>query len=98
MAASAGLVVADVWEAGMLLNTSSYPSGSPPDLFWLAFSLLVLLAGLVQLRLTQYAPASARARPLSQQHTDLRRQDLMAGLLSTPPPAAAPRPTPVLRL
>ena len=37
MAASAGLVVADVWEAGMLLNTSSYPSGSPPDLFWLAW-------------------------------------------------------------
>src|SRR5258708_3400707 len=88
MAASAGLVVADVWEAGMLLNTSSYPSGSPPDLFWLAFSLLVVLAGLVQFRLTQYAPASVRARQLSQQHTPLGRPDLMAVIQSTLPIAA----------
>jgi signal transduction histidine kinase len=88
IAASAGLVVADVWEAVMLLNTSSHPVGSPTDLFWLAFALLVLLAGLVQFRFTQYAPASVRARLLSQQHTPLRRQDLMAVIRSTVPMGA----------
>ncbi len=82
IAASMCLVVADVWEAGILLNTSSYPSGSPPNLFWLAFSLLVPLAGLVRFRLTQDAPASVRARQRSQQHTPLGRQDLMAAIWS----------------
>jgi signal transduction histidine kinase len=87
-AASAYLVVADVWEAVIQLNTSSYPSGSPPDLFWLAFSLLVPLAGLVQFRLTQHAPASVSARLLCQPHTRLRRHDLMAVIRSTVPMAA----------
>ena len=66
IAASACLVVADVWEAVILLNTSSYPSGSPPDLFWLAFSLLVPLAALVQFRLMQCGRASIRAREAAQ--------------------------------
>jgi hypothetical protein len=88
IAASMCLVVADVWHAVILLHTSSYPSGSPPDLFWLTFTLLVVLAGLVQFRLTQYAPASVRARQLSQQHTPLGRPDLMAVIQSTVPVAA----------
>jgi hypothetical protein len=88
VAASTCLVVADVWEAVMLLNTSSHPAGSPTDLFWLAFALLVLLAGLVQLRFTQYAPASVSARQLSQRHTDLGRHDLIAVIRSTVPMGA----------
>ncbi len=90
IAASSCLVVADVWEAVILLHTSSYPSGSPPDLFWLAFSLLILLAGLVQFRLTQDAPASVRPRQLSpdEQHTPLGRQDLLAVIRSVVPMAA----------
>ena len=40
----------------LLLNRSSYQTGSPPDLFWMAFSLLVPLAGLVRFRFTQHAP------------------------------------------
>src|SRR5258706_3257490 len=88
IAASTCLVVADIWESVILLNTSSHPAGSPTDLFWLAFALLVLLAGLVQLRFTQYAPASVSARQLSQQHTDLGRQDLMAVIRSTVPMGA----------
>jgi len=87
-AAGICLVVADVWHSVILLHTSSFPSGSPPDLFWLAFTLLVLLAALVQFRLTQYAPASVRARQLSQQHTPLGRQDLMAVIRSSVPMAA----------
>ena len=88
--ASSCLVVADVWEATILLHTSSYPSGSPPDLFWLAFSLLIPLAGLVRFRLTQDAPASVRPRQLSpdEQHTPLGRQDLLAVIRSVVPMAA----------
>jgi hypothetical protein len=37
LVAIACLVVADSWYALLLLNTSSYQAGSPPDLFWLAF-------------------------------------------------------------
>jgi signal transduction histidine kinase len=88
IAASTCLVIADVWEAAILLNTPSSPSGSPSDLFWLAFTLLVLLAGLVQFRLTQYAPASLSARQLSQQHMPLGRQDLIAVIRSILPVAA----------
>ncbi len=46
----------------ILLHTSSYPSGSTPNLFWLAFSLLIPLAGLVRFQLTQDAPAAVRQR------------------------------------
>jgi signal transduction histidine kinase len=89
IAAIVCLVVADFWQATLLLNTSSYRSGSPPDLFWLAFYLLVLLAGLVQFRLTLRMPADARARPPRPQPTNLRRQDFVAGLHVTVPIAAA---------
>jgi signal transduction histidine kinase len=87
-AAIACLVVADFWDAVLLLKTPSYPSGSPPDLFWLAFYLLLLLGGLVRYRLAQLAPASARARLLSQQSTSLQRHDLMAVICYTSPIAA----------
>lgn len=45
IAATLCLVVADFCEAAILLNTASYPASSPPDLFWLASSLLIGLAG-----------------------------------------------------
>jgi signal transduction histidine kinase len=83
------LLVADSWNALLLLNTSSYRTGSPPDLFWLVFYLLLPLAGLVRFRLTQRELAGVGARPSSQQPADLRRQDLIAGLRVTSPVAAA---------
>jgi signal transduction histidine kinase len=89
IAAIVCLVVADFWEAALLLRASSYQSGSPPDLFWLTFYLLVLLAALVQFRLTQRTPTGVRARQVSQQPATLRRQDLAAAVHVTVPIAAA---------
>jgi signal transduction histidine kinase len=83
------LVVADSWTAIHLLNMYSYQTGSPPDLFWMAFYLLVPLAALVRVRLTQRTLAGVGARQLSQQPTNLRRQDLLASIRFTLPVAAA---------
>jgi signal transduction histidine kinase len=83
------LVVADSWVATILLHTSSYQTGSPSDLFWMAFYLLVPLAALVQYRLMQRTLAGVGARSRVQQPANLRRQDLIAGLRVTAPIAAA---------
>jgi signal transduction histidine kinase len=87
IAAIVCLVVADTWAAAILLNRSSYQTGSPPDLFWMAFSLLVPLASLVRFRLTQHAPTGVR--PTSIQAANLGQQDLLAAIRSTSPVAAA---------
>jgi signal transduction histidine kinase len=83
------LVVADTWVAILLLHASSYQAGSPPDLFWMAFYLLVPLAGLVRLRIAQLTLAGGLASRTSQRPPNLRRQDLVAGLHVTAPAAAA---------
>jgi hypothetical protein len=83
------LIVADSWYALLLLNASGYQVGSPPDLFWMAFILLVPLSGLVRFRLAQRMLASGYASPPGQQSANLRRQDLFAGLRVTAPVAAA---------
>jgi signal transduction histidine kinase len=88
IAAITCLVVADFWDAALMLNTASYPSGSPPDLFWLASGLLLLLAGLVRFRLAQHVHASVSEWQLSQQPARLRRQDLIAVIQNTLPMAA----------
>jgi hypothetical protein len=55
------LFFADTWAAVLLLTPPhTYRTGSPPDLFWSIFYLLLPLAGLVRLRL---APAEIPARP-----------------------------------
>jgi signal transduction histidine kinase len=87
--ASACLFVADTWFALLLLHTSSYRAGSPPDLFWLAFYLLLPLTALMRLRLAQRTLAGVSVWPMSQQPPNLRRQDLIAGLHVTFPVAAA---------
>jgi signal transduction histidine kinase len=87
--ASACLFVADTWFALLLLHTSSYRAGSPPDLFWMAFYLLLPLAALVRFRLAQRTLAGVSVWPMSQQPQNLRRQDLIAGLRITFPVAAA---------
>ena len=81
------LVVGDTWASAILLNRSGYHRGNPPDLFWMAFNLLVPLAGLVQFRLSQQA--STGVRQTSTSAKDLRRQDLRAAIRSTSPIAAA---------
>jgi signal transduction histidine kinase len=59
------LVLADTWAASILLYPSHvYRTGNPPDMFWNAFYLLVALAGLVQVRLTQQVMAAQRALPV----------------------------------
>jgi signal transduction histidine kinase len=55
------LFAADSWVAWLLLY-DSYQTGGPPDLFWMACYLLVPLAGLVLLRLTQRTPAPQGAQ------------------------------------
>jgi signal transduction histidine kinase len=83
------LVVADIWKAVLLLKMPSLPSGSPPDLFWLAFYLLLLLASLVRFRLTRRELAGARARQRDEPSTNVRQHDLLAGLRIIFPVAAA---------
>jgi signal transduction histidine kinase len=69
------LVTADFWVA-WLIATVGFTPGTPPDLFWLAFYLLLPLSGLVWLRLTRYKltlPEEPRARPRGQ---PIRRHNL----------------------
>jgi signal transduction histidine kinase len=55
------LFVADTWAAVLLLHRPyTYRTGSPPDLFWFIFYLLVPLVALARLRLT---PAELPSRP-----------------------------------
>jgi signal transduction histidine kinase len=68
------LIIADTW-AGLILRAPSnvhhvYRTGGPPDLFWMAFYVLLPLASLFRFRLAQHEPAwnedlanSARQRP-----------------------------------
>ena len=59
--AFACLLIADTWATVLLFTPPhTYQSGSPPDLFWSIFYLLLPLAGLVRLRL---APAEIPPRP-----------------------------------
>ena len=81
------LVVGDTWASAIRLNGSSYQRGSPPDLFWMGFNLLVPLAGLVQVRLTQHSPTGMRQTSTSAK--DLRWPDLHAAIRTTLPVAAA---------
>lgn len=56
VAAVACLIVADAWAGRFLLSPPHvYPTGNPPDIFWVAFYLLVPLAALCQLRVAQQA-------------------------------------------
>jgi signal transduction histidine kinase len=82
------LFVGDTWFALLLLHTSSYRAGSPPDLFWLAFYLLLPLSGLVRFRIAHRARAGASVWPVSHQ-PDILPQDLMAGLQVAFPVAGA---------
>ncbi len=87
IAAIVCLVIADTWAATFLLNGSSYQTGNPPDLFWMAFSLLIPLAGLVRFRLTQHAPT--RTRQAHPRATNFKRQDLLVAIRTLLPIAAA---------
>lgn len=61
-AAFACLFIADTWAAVLLLQPSHvYHTGSPPDLFWYTFYLLVPLASLVNLRLAPAEVIPSRA-------------------------------------
>ena len=79
MAAVACLFIADSW-AAVLLDRSRYQSGSPPDLFWMAFYLLLPLAGLVRFRLSQHTTAGMSTWVNSQPTTTPRREDLIASM------------------
>ena len=79
MAAVACLFIADSW-AAVPLDRSSYQSGSPPDLFWMAFYLLLPLAGLVRFRLSQHTTAGMSAWVNSQPTPNPRREDLIASV------------------
>ncbi len=72
------LFIADSW-VGWLLLYASFVAGSPPDLFWLIFYLLLPLAGLVALRLTQRMRVLPEAREGERRITlHPQRQDLRA--------------------
>jgi signal transduction histidine kinase len=83
------LMVGDTWFAINLMNTSRYQTGGPPDLFWLAFYLLLPLAMLVQFRLLQRRLAGVDTRSVIQQPYNLQWQDFIASLRVISPVAAA---------
>jgi signal transduction histidine kinase len=89
MAALVCLFIADTWAAALLLETSSYRSGSPPDLFRMAFYLLISLAGLVRFRFTQRTLAEVTAMPMSERPATPRREDLLTSLRVLSPAAVA---------
>src|SRR5262249_26024833 len=76
------LISADAWVGWLLLYGSHvYKTGSPPDLFWLMFYLLVPLASLIQLRLIQQKPLWSREVPAERlSRRGLQRHDLIASL------------------
>ena len=62
IAAVVCLVIADAWSAYVILYPQhTYRTGHPSDLFWMAFYLLVPLAGLLALRLAQRGEAEREA-------------------------------------
>jgi signal transduction histidine kinase len=84
------LILADSWVNALLLKDSRhvYVTGNPPDLFWLAFYLLVPLAALVRLRLVQYEPP--QAVPVQALTSwQLQSQDLLISLRFLAPFVAA---------
>jgi signal transduction histidine kinase len=83
------LLVGDTWFALILMDTSQYRTGSPPDLFLLAFYLLLPLAALVQFRLLQRRLARVYTKPPSHQPHNLQQQDVVASLRAVSPVAAA---------
>src|SRR5262249_39192902 len=79
--ALACLILADSWVNALLLKHPQhvYVTGNPPDLFWLAFYLLVPLAALLRLRLVKNDPP--KAVPMQALTSGPpQRQDLLASL------------------
>jgi signal transduction histidine kinase len=79
--ALACLILADTWVNVLLLVNPRhvYVTGNPPDLFWLAFYLLVPLAALVRLRVADSEPP--KAMPVQAPHRrHLQPRDLLASL------------------
>lgn len=69
------LVTADVWVA-WLIATVGFTPGTPPDLFWIAFYVLLPLVGLVWLRHSRYAPLLQEAQQaLNNNNRHLQRED-----------------------
>jgi len=83
--AFACLFFADFWVGLIMVSPQDvnhvYTTGSPPDLFWMAFYLLLPLAALVQLRLAQREPPWNRDLELQEVHRErLRWEDFKASL------------------
>jgi signal transduction histidine kinase len=76
------LVTADTWASWLLLYPSHiYQTGHPSDLFWSVFYLLVPLALLVKLRVSQNLLARAGAPPThAEDRQQVRRADLIEAL------------------
>jgi signal transduction histidine kinase len=76
------LIAADSWVGVLLLTPPHvYRTGNPPDVFWLAFYLLVPLAALCQLRLAQHAPPRGSDLAVKEKESaSLQRSDFTASL------------------
>ncbi len=63
----ASLVAADSWASTYLLSPArAYRAGSPPDVLWGVFYLLIPVAALVQVRVIQHMPSPAGQAPNGQ--------------------------------
>ncbi|HEY7127052.1 MAG TPA: HAMP domain-containing sensor histidine kinase [Ktedonobacterales bacterium] len=76
------LVIADAWAAFVILFPQHfYSTGQPSDVFWLAFYLLVPLAGIIGVRLLRSEPPGAtEPLPTEQAQPALPFQDLKEAL------------------
>ncbi len=85
------LVIADSGAAYIILYPAHfYGTGHPSDLFWMSFYLLVPLAALVELRLTERRAAHAlETRTQEREHPPVRRQDFKEAARFLSPFAAA---------
>jgi signal transduction histidine kinase len=69
------LITADSWVA-WLIATIGFTAGTPPDLFWMAFYLMVPLAALVWLRRSQRGPPPPREQRPMLNNPPLQQEDL----------------------
>src|SRR5215469_4055483 len=91
IAAFACLIVADTWATWIVLQPAHiYRTGAAPDLFWLTCYLLIPLAALIHLRVTQRARALPAGRARGEiDHENLLWRDLKASLRHFLPIVAA---------
>jgi signal transduction histidine kinase len=83
------LFIADSWVAWQILYHISFQAGSPPDVFWMAFYLLLPLTGLLWLRCSPATALPEGSEAGTRPESPPRKRDLEQALRFLSPFAAA---------